>query len=120
MTSSLTPSSVFPVPSVCLAALPTLTPPRQVILPVGPECVLCTAPPHPLPLSPFFPSVHQGAGGVWPVPDASKARRLCVAGDPGDSHLQPPQPATPMYHVCQLCPEVSKGGGTSLRSGRYL
>lgn len=54
-----------------------------------------------------FPSVHQGAGGERPVPDAGKARRLRVARDTGDGHLQSSQPAAPMHHVCELCPEVS-------------
>jgi hypothetical protein len=94
-----------------LAAL-SIPLPGQVTLPVGLECVLHTTPAPLLPLAPFFTSVHQGAGGIWPVPDASQTRRICVAGDPGDGHLQPPQPAASVYHVCQLCAEVSRGGSS--------
>lgn len=85
---------------------------RQGTLPMGSEWVLQSgsAPPPLLPLAPFFPSVHQGASGVWPVPDAGQTWRICVVGDPGDRRLQPPQPAAPVYHVCQLCPEVSLAG----------
>lgn len=83
-------------------------------LPVGSECVLHTAPPPLLPLAPFFTSVHQGAGSIRPVPDASQTWRICVAGDPGDRHLQPPKPAASVHHVCQLRPEVSWGSWAGL------
>lgn len=79
----------------------------------SPGISLPSPPALPLPdLRLSFPSlsVHQGPGGEQPVPNACQARGLCVAGDPGDGHLQPSQPAAPVHHVCELRPEVSVRG----------
>lgn len=59
-----------------------------------------------LSLLPFL-SVYKRSSGDWPVPYACQAWWIRVAGNSRDRHLQHTQLTASVYHLCQLCAEVS-------------